>query len=217
VDKLRILLADDHKMIREGLQGLVDGQPDMEVAGEADTGVTAVALTQQLQPNVVVMDVSMPEMNGLQATEQVRRLCPGVRILALTRHVDDGYLQQLMEAGASGYVLKQSSADTLLRAIRVVSTGKMYLDPALTGQIVAKVIERRSARGAAAKKSLSPREEEVLRLVARGYLNKEVAARLQISVKTAETHKANAMEKIGIKNRVEIVRYAVRQGWLQDT
>ena len=126
--------------------------------------------------------------------------------LALTRHVDDGYLQPLMEAGASGYVLKQSAADVLLRAIRIVAAGNTYLDPALTGQVVAKVIDRRFARGGHARKSLSPREEEVLRLIARGYLNKEIAARLQISVKTAETNKANAMEKLGMKNRVEIVR-----------
>jgi DNA-binding NarL/FixJ family response regulator len=217
VGKLRILLADDHKMIREGLQGLVNGQPDMEVAGEADTGVAAVTLAQQLQPDVVVMDVSMPVLNGLQATKQLRELCPRVTILALTRHVDDGYLQPLMEAGASGYVLKQSAADVLLRAIRIVAAGNMYLDPALTGHIVTKVIDRRSARGAPARKSLSPREEEVLRLVARGYLNKEISAHLQMSVKTAETHKANAMEKMGMKNRVEIVRYAVLHGWLQDT
>jgi DNA-binding NarL/FixJ family response regulator len=189
----------------------------MEVAGEAATGVAAVSLAQQLQPDVVVMDVSMPELNGLQATEQLRRLCPGVTVLALTRHVDDGYVELLLAAGASGYVLKQSSADVLLRAIRVVASGKTYLDPELTGQIVERVIDRHSARGALAKKSLSPREEEVLRLVAWGFLNKEIAARLQISVKTAETHKAHAMEKLGLKNRVEIVRYAVLQGWLQGT
>jgi two-component system response regulator NreC len=189
----------------------------MEVAGEADTGVAAVTLAQLLQPDVVVMDVSMPALNGLQATKRLRELCPRVTILVLTRHVDDGYLQPLMEAGASGYVLKQSAADVLLRAIRIVAAGNTYLDPALAGHIVAKVIDRRFARGAPARKRLSPREEEVLRLVARGYLNKEIAARLQISVKTAETHKANAMEKLGIKNRVEIVRYAALLGWLQDT
>jgi DNA-binding NarL/FixJ family response regulator len=217
VDKLRILLADDHKMIREGLQNLVNGQPDMEVAGEAATGVAAVALSQQLLPDVVVMDVSMPELNGLQATDRLQRLCPTVRVLALTRHVDDGYVEQLLSAGACGYVLKQSSADVLLRAIRVVASGKTYLDPALTGHIVEKVIDRHFARGGLAKRSLSPREEEVLRLVAWGFLNKEIAGRLQISVKTAETHKANAMEKLALKNRVEIVRHAVLHGWLQDT
>jgi DNA-binding NarL/FixJ family response regulator len=217
VSKLRILLADDHRMIREGLQSLVNGQPDMEVAGEADTGASAVTMSLQLQPDVVVMDISMPELNGLQATEQLRRACPRIAILALTRHVGDGYVEQLLAAGAAGYVLKQSSADVLLRAIRVVAAGKTYLDPELAGHIVDKVIDRHSARGAPAKKSLSRREEEVLRLVAWGFLNKEIAARLQISVKTAETHKANAMEKLGVKNRVEIVRFAVLQGWLRDT
>jgi two-component system response regulator NreC len=217
VNKLRILLADDHKMIREGLQGLVNGQPDMEVTGEAATGPTAVTLAQQLQPDVVVMDVSMPELNGLEATEQLARLCPNVTVLALTRHADDGYVEQLLGAGARGYVLKQSSADVLLRAIRVVASGKTYLDPELTSHIVERVIDRHSARGMPAKKTLSPREEEVLRLVSWGFLNREIASRLQISVKTAETHKANAMDKLALKNRVEIVRYAVLQGWLRDT
>jgi two-component system response regulator NreC len=215
--KLRILLADNHKMIREGLQSLINGQPDMRVIGEADNGKAAVAQTQQLQPDVVVMDVSMPDMNGLQATHYLRGLCPGAAILALTRHADDAYVEQLLEAGACGYVLKQSAADILVHAIRVVAAGSTYVDPALIGRLVTKVIDRRPATNAPAKKTLSRREEEVLRLVAWGYLNREIATRLRISVKTAETHKANAMKKLRIKNRVEIVRYGLLQGWLLDT
>lgn len=203
-------------MVREGLQVLVNGQPDMEVVGEADNGLAAISLSQQLAPDVVVMDISMPELNGLKATEKVKELCPNVSVLALTRHTDDGYLQQLLEVGASGYVLKQSASETLVQAIRTVASGGSYIDPAITGQIVASVVGHRTAKGSFARRHLSPREKEVLRLVAWGYLNKEIAERLHISVKTAETHKANAMDKMEMKSRIDIVRYALRQGWLQD-
>src|SRR3954452_14071217 len=130
--KLQILLADDHKVMREGLRMLINAQPDMEVVGEADNGQRTVALTQKLQPDLVVMDISMPELNGLKATEKLRHMCPRIKILTLTRHTDDGYLQQMLKAGASGYVLKQSSSEELVRAIRAVVSGQRYLDPALT-------------------------------------------------------------------------------------
>lgn len=217
MSKVSVLLADDHKMVRNGLRMVIDAQPDMAVVGEADNGRVAVSLAQQLQPDVVVMDVSMPELNGLKATERLRELCPRIKILTLTRHTDDGYLQQLLTAGVSGYVLKQSASDELVRAIRAVVAGKSYLDPAITEQIVGSVVGKRAARGALAEKKLSQREEEVLRLIAWGYLNKEIGDRLQISIKTAETHKANAMTKMGMKSRIDIVRYALLQGWLNET
>ena len=143
--------------------------------------------------------------------------CPAVKILILTRHSDDGYVQQLLRAGVSGYALKQSASDDLVRAIRAVHAGKGYLDPVITGQIVGAAIVKPATRGSLAAKKLSPREEAVLRLIAKGYLHKEIAARLQISIKTAEAHKANAMAKMGMKGRIDIVRYALLQGWLQDT
>ena len=195
---------------------LIEAQPDLAVVGEADNGRVAVALAQQLQPDVVVMDISMPELNGLKATEKLTGLCPGIKILALTRHTD-GYLQQLLEAGANGYVLKQSAADELVRAVRAVVAGKTYLDPSVAEQIVGRGVRTRAVRGSQAEKSLSRREEEVLRLVAWGYLNKEIASHLQISIKTAEAHKANAMTKLGMKGRIDVVRYALSKGWLQDT
>jgi DNA-binding NarL/FixJ family response regulator len=215
--KLRILLADDHKMVRKGLRLLLGEQADMEVVGEADNGREAVALVRQLRPDVIVMDVSMPELNGLKATGKIKELCPDVKILTLTRHTDDGYLQQLLQAGASGYVLKKSADEELVRAIRAVAAGQTYLDPAVTGAVIDRIAGKRPLRGSEAGKTLSPREEEVLRLVAWGYLSKEVAARLKISVKTAEVHKAKAMQKLGMKSRIDIVRYALLQGWLQDT
>jgi DNA-binding NarL/FixJ family response regulator len=217
MSKLRIILADDHKIIREGLRMLVNSQADMEVVGEADNGRIAITLTHELQPDVVVMDVSMPELNGLKATEKLKELFPSIKILTLTRHMDEGYLKQLLEAGASGYVLKQSASEELVRAIHAVVDGQTYLDPAMMEQFVGNVIGRRAARGSPAKGDLSPREEEVLRLIAWGYLSKEVAARLQISIKTVEAHKTNGMQKLGMKSRIDLVHYALLQGWLKDT
>lgn len=217
MNKLRILLAEDHEMIRDGLKLLVSSQPDMEVVGEADNGRVAVQLAQQFLPDVAVMDVSMPELNGLQATKKLKQQCPQVKVLTLTRHTDGGYLQQLLQAGASGYVLKQSKSAELLRAIRAVAAGQTYLDPAITEKVVGSFTSGRGARGAPAEANLTDREAEVLRLIALGYINKEVAARLSLSVKTVEAHKARGMEKMGMKSRVDIVRYAMLQGWLQDT
>jgi DNA-binding NarL/FixJ family response regulator len=214
--KLCVLLADDHKMVRDGLRMLIDAQPDMTVVGEADNGRVAVSLARQLQPDVVVMDVAMPELNGLKATEQLRVLYPSIKILTLTRHTEDGYLHQLLKAGANGYVLKQSASDELVRAIRAVADGKSYLDQAVMEQIIGSVVARHPVRGCPAEKGLSHREEEVLRLSAWGYLNKEIADRLHISIKTAEAHKANAMTKLGLKSRIDIVRYALLQDWLKE-
>jgi DNA-binding NarL/FixJ family response regulator len=218
MNKLRILLAEDHETIRDGLKLLVNSQPDMEIVGEAENGHVALQLAQSLLPDVVVMDVSMPELNGLQATKKLKQKCPQVKVLTLTRHTDDGYLQQLLQAGASGYVLKQSKSAELLRAIRAVVAGQTYLDPAITEKAVTQIRSgRRAARGAPPDANLSDRETEVLRLIAWGYINKEIAARLNLSIKTVEVHKANGMRKMGMKSRVDIVRYALLQGWLQDT
>lgn len=217
MNKFRIILADDHAMFREGLKVLVSAQTDMEVVGEADNGRTAVALAQQMQPDVVVMDVSMPELNGLKATEKLKALCPHIKILTVTRHTDDSYLQQLLQVGASGYVLKKSASNELIHAIRSVAAGHTYLDPAVTEKIVSHAVSGRPARGTPANKNLSMREEDVLRLIAWGYANKEIAARLSLSIKTVEVHKFNAMQKMGMRSRIDIVRYALLQGWLQDT
>lgn len=217
MNKLRVLLADDHEIMREGLRALVDRQPDMETVGEADTGRAAVALAQQLRPDVVVMDVSMPELNGLKATERLKKLCPEVKVLTLTRHADDSYLRQLLQAGACGYVLKQSASTQLISAIRAVASGGTYLDTAVTGRVVKSIVGGRKLRSAPPEKELSAREEEVLRLIAWGYANKEIAARLDLSVKTVEVYKTRAMEKLDMRNRIDIVRYALLKGWLQDT
>jgi DNA-binding NarL/FixJ family response regulator len=218
VHKLRILLADDHATVREGVKLIINAQSDMEVVAEAADGRTAIEEAQALKPDVVVMDVSMPRVNGLKATETITQSCPSVRILALTRHQDDGYLQQLLRAGAVGYVLKQSRPAELLQAIRAVGAGGSYLDPAVAGRVIGDYGRRRQPLPAASGAALlSSREGEVLRLIAWGYSNKEIAARLDLSVKTIETHKANAMHKLQMRSRIDIVRFAVLQGWLEDT
>jgi two-component system, NarL family, response regulator NreC len=217
VKKVRILLADDHVTVREGIKMIINAQPDMEVVSEAPDGQAAVSEAQSVKPDVVVMDVSMPRVNGLKATEMLKESCPDVKVLALTRHQDDGYLQQLLRAGAAGYVLKQSRSAELLQAIRAISAGGSYLDPSVAARVIGDYGRRGhpppSVIGAA---SLSGREEEVLRLIAWGYSNKEIAIRLDLSVKTVETHKANAMHKLQMRSRIDIVRFALLQGWLED-
>jgi DNA-binding NarL/FixJ family response regulator len=214
--KIRVFLAEDHVTVREGLKLLINLQSDMEVIGEAGDGRSAVRLARQLQPDVVVMDVSLPELNGLKATETLKRQSPDLQVLALTRYSDSGYLRQMLAAGVSGYVLKQSEPAEFLRAIRVLRAGGSYLDPGITRKVVASFAGRQPKPGDQAQTALSDREAEVLRLIALGYSNKEVAEQLRISVKTVEAHKANCLKKLGITSRIGIVRYAILQGWLRE-
>lgn len=214
--QLRVLLAEDHKTVREGIKLLVNSQSDMEVVGEADDGEKAVKMAKDLSPDIVVMDVTMPNLNGLKATKKIKQSCPEVKILTLTRHTDDGYIQQLIQAGANGYVLKQSAPNELICGIRAICEGNSYLDPALTEKVMGGYLRQSTALRGASKVKLTARETEVLRLIAWGYTNKEIAAQLNISVKTVEAHKANTMTKLGMKSRIDIVRYAVLQGWLED-
>lgn len=216
MNKIRILLAEDHETVREGIKMIVNAQNDMEVIGEANNGRVAVQRARELQPDVVVMDVTMPELNGLKATAKLKKSYPNIKILTLTRHTDDGYLQELLKAGASGYVLKQSAASELLHAIRAVAAGGKYLDPAITDKVIGGYAQKQ-VKARAVRESLTDREADVLRLIAWGYSNKEIGARLDISVKTVEAHKANAMRKLNIGSRVDIVRFAILQGWLQDS
>ncbi|HEV7377340.1 MAG TPA: response regulator transcription factor [Pyrinomonadaceae bacterium] len=215
--KFRILLADDHETVRAGLRLILSAQPDMEVVGEAGDGRAAIARAQELLPDIVVMDVSMPHLNGLKATEKLKAICPQVNVLALTRHTDDAYLQQLLRAGASGYVLKQSPPAELLHAIRAIVAGGKYLDPAVAGKLIGSHVGRSASTRVATQGILSDREAEILRLIAWGHSNKEIAARMEISVKTVEAHKANAMKRLDMHSRIDIVRFALLQGWLQDT
>jgi two-component system response regulator NreC len=216
VTKLRIFLADDHAVLRDGLKALVNAQADMEVVGEADNGRAACLRVKELLPDIVVMDISMPELNGVQATEMLKIECPQVKVLALTAYKDKAYLDRLLKVGALGYVLKMSAAKELIEALRVVAIGKVYVDQEMTEKIAEGYLRDQFLRGAVRQRELTGREEQVMRLIAQGYANKEIASQLDISVKTVESHKTNVMEKLELKSRTEIVRYAVRQGWLHE-
>ena len=212
--KLRVLLVDDHAVVREGLRSLLSHDQRFEIVGDAADGLQAIASVERLSPDVVVLDVSMPGMNGVQVTKRLKELHPDVKTVALTVHEEGGYLRSLMDAGASGYVLKRSAASELLRAIETVAEGGVYLDSAIAGQLVNRLGQRRAAF--APSTALSEREQEVMRYVAHGYSNKEIATKLDVSVKTVETYRYRAGEKLGLTSRAELVRYAIGQGWLAD-
>lgn len=212
--KLRILLVDDHALMREGLTVLINSQPDMEVVGDASDGGEALARADAAAADIVLMDVSMPVLDGIQATRRLKGEHPLVKVLALTAYDNHVYLRQLLDAGASGYVLKRTAAKSLIDAIRVVAAGGSYLDPDMAPVPENHAGERSGLRGEIERGELTGREQEVLILVAKGHTNKEVSARLGISVKTVEVHKSNLMSKLGLKNRADVVRYALSLGWL---
>jgi DNA-binding NarL/FixJ family response regulator len=214
--ELRVFLADDHAVVRAGLKALINAQPGMEVVGEAADGLSACEQAPSLRPDVVVMDVSMPGLSGAQATERLRRECPAAKVLALTVHEDKGYLRQLLAAGAVGYVLKRAAAEELIHALRAVAAGGVYLDPALAGKLVVGFVRKPPGPGAAGGGDLSDREAAVVRLTAAGHSNKEIATQLGLSIKTVETYKARALEKLGLQSRADLVRYALQRGWLQN-
>jgi two-component system response regulator NreC len=213
--RLRVLLADDHVTVRHGLKLLIDSQPDMTVISEASDGSAAMQSAIALKPDVIVMDISMPGMNGLAATRALKQKQSGVAIVTLTRHGDDAYVQELLRAGVSGYVLKQSTPAELLQAIRAAAAGGQYLDSALTARVTAKLLGRADKASKSAV-ALSEREAEVLRMIASGYSNKEMAGRLSLSVKTVEAHKANAMRKLGLRGRIDIVNTRCCRGRKHD-
>jgi two-component system, NarL family, response regulator NreC len=217
MSKVRVLIAEDHQTVREGLKMILGAQSDIEVVGEAGDGQTAVELTKQLMPDIVLMDLSMPKLNGLKATEKLKQACPRVNVLVLTRHTEDGYLLQLLRVGASGYVLKQSPPSEFLHAIRSIAGGGKYLDPAVAGRVIGGFQARKFDAESGTQEKLSGREAETLRLIAWGHSNKDIAQQLGLSVKTIEVHKANAMKKLGMRSRIDIVRFALLQGWMEET
>jgi DNA-binding NarL/FixJ family response regulator len=189
----------------------------MEVIGEAADGQAALDAATKLRPDVVVMDISMPGLGGAKATERLKQTCPKVKVLALTAHEDRGYLRLLLEAGASGYVLKRAAAEELVHAIRTVAAGGVYLDPSMAGKVVGGLVRKQGAKETLQSADLSEREEEIVLLIAQGYSNKEIAGRLSLSVKTVETYKARSLQKLGLRGRTDLVRYALQRGWLQAT
>lgn len=214
--RMRVLLADDHAVLRAGLRALISVQPDMEVVAEAATGEEAVRLAREAKPDVVLMDLTMPGAGGIEATAQIRRTCPKARVLVLTMHDDPAYLRSVLAAGAAGYVLKRAAGLELLSAIRITHRGETFLEPSMAGAVVEEVLGRkpRGGKGDPPGESLSDREREVLRLVAQGHTNQQVADRLFLSVKTVETYRARLMDKLGLRSRADLVRYALSTGLL---
>lgn len=217
MDKIKVLLADDHALLRSGLTSLLGEEMGIEVVGEAENGREAVQKVQELNPDIVLMDISMPVMNGMDAAKQIRRRNDKVKVLFMTVHDNDEYLFQAFEAGAVGYILKQAADSDLLNAIQVIARGEYFLYPSVTKTIVQNYLER-AASGAVHGVDYDPlteREREILKLLAEGYNCREIAETLFISVKTVETHKSNIMGKLHLHKRPELVRYAIQKGILQ--
>jgi DNA-binding NarL/FixJ family response regulator len=212
---IRIFLVDDHMVVREGLKTLINAQPDMQIVGEANDGNLVWEQIVDCTPHVVLMDISMPGVNGIQATAEIKRACPDSQVLIFSVHDDTSYLRQLLAVGASGYILKHTAADALIQAIHIVAAGGVYLEPSLAEHVVARYVRRPTVTTELLGTALSEREAEVVQRVARGYSNKDVAIQLSLSVKTVETYRARAMEKLGLDSRAALVRYALERGWLR--
>ena len=215
MSKTRIVLADDHPIVLGGLRNLIRAEDDFELVGEAGSGLTALKVIRETRPDVAVLDISMPEINGIVLSRRLVGEIPELSVLMLTRHEDRAYLNQALEAGVRGYVLKRSAVENLVHAIRAVMVGGVYVDPAISGRVVdgKRGRSKPSPHGSTAP-ALTERETAVLKMAGLGLTNKEIASRLDVGVKSVETYKARGLEKLGLKTRAELVRYASTQGWL---
>lgn len=211
--EIRVALVDDHPVVLAGIQALLQDAAEIRVVGQATTGMGALALIRDAAPDVAVVDISLPDMSGIELAGRLAEAAPTVRLLALTVHEDRAYVHPLMRAGARGYLLKRSAAEDLVRAIRAVADGGLYLDPAVAHKALSDTVPPREASGQE-REALSIREAEVLQLIAQGFSNKEIAGKLDVSVKTVETYKTRACEKLCIRTRAEIVRFGAAKGWL---
>lgn len=210
--KIKLLLVDDHAIVRSGLRMLFQSEQDMEIVGEAGTGEEALIAVQTLEPDVVVMDVAMPGITGIEATRRIKKLNPNVAVLALTMYEDEQYFFQMLEAGASGYIPKRAAPDDLVSAVRVVGQGNVFLYPSLAKLLVNDFRQREANDDVTNIPKLTPRERDVLALIAEGFTNREIAERLVISVKTVDRHRENIMNKLDLHNRVALVKYAIAKG-----
>ncbi len=216
-ERLRILLADDHPVVLDGIKALVVADPRLTLVGEAKDGVTALRMALEMHPDVLVLDLSMPGLNGVEVARKLLSVYPQCRVLVLTVHEDGAYMRELLELGVAGYVLKRSATEELGRGIHAVAAGGIYLDPVIAGRAIGLRAKPAPADAAEAPLAdLSTREIDVLRLTAAGHSNKTIAAKLVIGVKTVDTYKARAMAKLGFQSRVEVVRYAISKGWLAE-
>jgi DNA-binding NarL/FixJ family response regulator len=206
---VRILIADDHGVVRSGLKMLLDRQADIEVIAEAQDGIEALEKAVATKPDVVILDVSMPRMTGLQATYEIKKQVPDTQVLILSMHDDERYLYEALRAGASGYVLKAAAGEDLLDAVRAAARGEPFLTPAAQQALIRDFLERGE------QPELTPREQEIVKLIAEAHTNKEIAGILHLSEKTVESHRANVLQKLGMRDRVELVRYAIRHGLVE--
>jgi DNA-binding NarL/FixJ family response regulator len=214
---IRVLICDDHMMVRQGVRMVLQSEPDIELAGEAGRGEEAVLLTQQLKPDVVIMDISLPDISGIEATRRIKELVPEVHVIGLTMHEEEPYVLEFLRAGADGYIVKRSAASDLVGAIRNVMQGQAILDPVVTRAVVSGYVTRPTVPSATADDDLplTPREREILILVAVGNTNADIARMLFISEKTVQTHRSNILDKLNIHDRTELVRYAIRHGLIE--
>jgi RNA polymerase sigma factor (sigma-70 family) len=211
--KIRVVLADDHRMMRDGIRAFLEQQKDITVVGEASDGREAVRLVTRLRPDVVVMDISMPLLNGIEATRLIRRDCPQVRILILTVHESRDYVAHLLTAGANGYIIKRAAGQDLVHAIQALHRGEVFLDPSIAKVVVEDYIRRLQAGASMGVHDvLTSREREILQLVAEGYTNREIAELLHISPKTVSNHRSRIMKKLDLHDRGELIKYAIQQG-----
>jgi len=209
---IKILLADDHQIIRDGLASLLEKQKDMQVVGQAEDGRQALRMAVDLKPDIVVMDISMPNLNGIEAAAQLRKDCPGTRVIALSMHSDKRFVAGMLKAGAGGYLLKNSAFDDLVQAVSTVMAGEIYLSSKIAAVVIKDYIQSSRREKSADLDALSSRERETLQLLAEGKTTKQIAGELFISVKTVETHRQNVMKKLGISNLADLVKFAVREG-----
>lgn len=215
-ENIRVVIADDHTIVRSGVRLLVESEPDIEVIGEAVDGYEVLALVENIQPHVVIMDIGMPELDGLEATRQIKAQWPAVNVLVLTMHREDEYFFEMLRAGASGYVLKGGDTRDLVNAVRIVASGEVFLYPSMAQLLVQDYLNRIDGEEDAGP-VLSRREKEVLTLIAQGYRSSDIAEELVISPSTVNTHRGNIMSKLGLSTRPELVRYARQHGYLQDS
>ena len=212
--EITIVLADDHKVVRQGLRAILEAEPAFRVIGEAGSGLEAARLLERLRPDVLVLDLMIPELSGLEVTRQVRRRSPKTRVVILSMHSDKSYVLEALRNGAAGYVLKDSSADELIKAVHEAAANRRYLSPPLSDSAVDAYAQQASATGTDSYDSLSSREREVFQLAAEGHTNKEIGKMLFISPRTVEIHRANMMQKLGLSNQTELIRYALKRGIL---